>query len=110
MHTQEKRAFKNQLYEQFARIGKALSSSHRLELLERDVTKLTEELDQRRQSFAAGRRSLQGQPVAEARAAVSLGLAREAVDDILLPSPANLLGREGIHLAQLLAELLEAPT
>jgi rhodanese-related sulfurtransferase/DNA-binding transcriptional ArsR family regulator len=31
---QDKRAFKNQLYEQFARIGKALSSAHRLELLE----------------------------------------------------------------------------
>ena len=34
MDKQQKRAFKNQLYEQFARIGKALSSSHRLELLE----------------------------------------------------------------------------
>jgi rhodanese-related sulfurtransferase/predicted transcriptional regulator len=34
MKTQDKRAFKNQLYEQFARIGKALSSPHRLELLE----------------------------------------------------------------------------
>ncbi len=30
----DKRAFKNQLYDQFARIGKALSSAHRLELLE----------------------------------------------------------------------------
>lgn len=30
----DKRVFKNQLYEQFARIGKALSSAHRLELLE----------------------------------------------------------------------------
>jgi rhodanese-related sulfurtransferase/DNA-binding transcriptional ArsR family regulator len=34
MDKQDKRAFKNQLYEQFARIGKALSSPHRLELLE----------------------------------------------------------------------------
>ena len=34
MEKQDKRAFKNQLYEQFARIGKALSSAHRLELLE----------------------------------------------------------------------------
>ena len=34
MKSQDKRAFKNQLYEQFARIGKALSSAHRLELLE----------------------------------------------------------------------------
>jgi rhodanese-related sulfurtransferase/DNA-binding transcriptional ArsR family regulator len=30
----DKRAFKNALYEQFARIGKALSNAHRLELLE----------------------------------------------------------------------------
>jgi rhodanese-related sulfurtransferase len=34
MDKQDKRAFKNQLYEQFARIGKALASAHRLELLE----------------------------------------------------------------------------
>jgi rhodanese-related sulfurtransferase len=34
INKQDKRAFKNQLYEQFARIGKALSSAHRLELLE----------------------------------------------------------------------------
>jgi rhodanese-related sulfurtransferase/DNA-binding transcriptional ArsR family regulator len=34
MDKQEKRTFKNVLYEQFARIGKALSNGHRLELLE----------------------------------------------------------------------------
>ena len=34
MQTEEKRAFKNQLYEQFARLGKALASPHRLELLD----------------------------------------------------------------------------
>ena len=34
MDTQTKRSFKNLLYEQFARIGKALSNGHRLELLE----------------------------------------------------------------------------
>jgi rhodanese-related sulfurtransferase len=34
MQQTEKRAFKDQLYEQFARIGKALASPHRLELLE----------------------------------------------------------------------------
>lgn len=34
MDTGTKRAFKNVLYEQFARIGKALSNGHRLELLE----------------------------------------------------------------------------
>jgi rhodanese-related sulfurtransferase len=46
----EKRAFKNELYQQFARVGKALSSPHRIELLdllaqgERTVESLTEEL------------------------------------------------------------------
>jgi rhodanese-related sulfurtransferase len=34
MQTGEKRIFKNQLYEQFARIGKALANPHRLELLD----------------------------------------------------------------------------
>jgi rhodanese-related sulfurtransferase/DNA-binding transcriptional ArsR family regulator len=34
MDSTEKRAFKDQLYEQFARIGKALASPHRLELLD----------------------------------------------------------------------------
>lgn len=34
MKAREKRAFKDQLYEQFARIGKALANPHRLELLE----------------------------------------------------------------------------
>ncbi len=34
MQTAEKRAFKNQLYEQFARLGKALAGPHRLELLD----------------------------------------------------------------------------
>src|SRR5579859_1552241 len=49
MNTNEKRIFKDQLYEQFARIGKALASPHRLELLdvlaqcERAVEALAEE-------------------------------------------------------------------
>ncbi len=49
MEQTEKRAFKDQLYEQFARIGKALANPHRLELLdvlaqcERTVEALAEE-------------------------------------------------------------------
>src|SRR5438552_8622986 len=49
MKADEKRAFKNLLYEQFARIGKALSGAHRLELLdvlaqgERSVETLAQE-------------------------------------------------------------------
>lgn len=34
MNVIDKRSFKNQLYEQFARVGKALASAHRLELLD----------------------------------------------------------------------------
>jgi rhodanese-related sulfurtransferase len=34
MKTDAKRTFKNRLYEQFARLGKALSNGHRLELIE----------------------------------------------------------------------------
>jgi DNA-binding transcriptional ArsR family regulator len=46
----DKRAFKNALYQQFARIGKALSSPHRIEMMEllaqreRTVESLAEEL------------------------------------------------------------------
>src|SRR5689334_5291019 len=49
MKTDEKRRFKTLLYEQFARMGKALASPHRLELLdvlsqgERTVEALAEE-------------------------------------------------------------------
>ena len=34
MKTTVKRSFKNQLYDHFARIGKALANGHRLEILE----------------------------------------------------------------------------
>jgi rhodanese-related sulfurtransferase len=49
MDTETKRAFKDQLYEQFARVGKALANGHRLEILdllaqgERGVEELAEE-------------------------------------------------------------------
>jgi tetratricopeptide (TPR) repeat protein len=87
----------------------AEESAHRLELLERDVVKVEEMVDQRRQVFAARARTLQGQRAAEASAAAGIGLARQAVDDILLPSPADLLGRDGIKLElTLLVSLGEA--
>lgn len=52
MHPEEKRRFKNRLYEQFASIGKALANPHRLELLdvlaqgERTVETLAQETGQ----------------------------------------------------------------
>ena len=48
----DKRSFKNELYQQFARVGKALSSPHRIEMMEllaqreRTVESLAEELNQ----------------------------------------------------------------
>ncbi len=51
MNHAQKRTFKNQLYSQFARLGKALSNNHRLELLEllaqgeRSVENLARETD-----------------------------------------------------------------
>src|SRR5258708_13917424 len=51
MQKQAKRQFKNQLFEQFARMGRALSNAHRLELLdvlaqgERSVEQLAAETD-----------------------------------------------------------------
>ncbi len=51
MEHAKKRQFKNQLYTQFARLGKALSNNHRLELLEllaqgeRSVENLAREID-----------------------------------------------------------------
>ena len=51
MNQTEKRAFKNQLYSQFASLGKALANNHRLELLEllaqgeRSVENLARETD-----------------------------------------------------------------
>src|SRR5436305_1006060 len=51
MQKQTKRLFKNQLFDQFARIGRALSSAHRIELLdllaqgERSVEQLAAEAD-----------------------------------------------------------------
>src|SRR5215469_14040810 len=52
MQREEKRQFKNRLYEQFASIGKALANPHRLELLdvlaqgERTVETLAQETGQ----------------------------------------------------------------
>jgi hypothetical protein len=72
--------------------------AHRVELLERDVAKLEEALRNRRGKYEAAARSLQGKRVEQAQAALYLGLARHAADDILLPYPADLLGPYGIKL------------
>jgi hypothetical protein len=72
--------------------------AHRLTLLERDTAKLEEMIEASRDRYAAAARSLQGKRFELARAALKLGLARQAADDILLPYPADLLGLDGIKL------------
>jgi hypothetical protein len=71
---------------------------HRLELLDRDVAKMEEDVKKRRDKFAATSRALEGKRVEQARVALQLGLARQAADDILLQYPADLLGLPGIKL------------
>lgn len=71
---------------------------HRLELLERDVSKIEEMVRERSEALASGSSALQGDRVRQARAALGLGLARQAADDVLLTTPAALLGAEGIKL------------
>ena len=85
MKTQDKRAFKNQLYEQFARIGKALANPHRLELLdvlaqgERSVEELAQEI---------------GVPVANASQHLQVLRAAQLVD----------VRREGVYIYYRLAD------
>jgi hypothetical protein len=70
----------------------------RLEVLDKDTAKLADEVQARRKAYDAAAASFQGDRVAKARAALRLGLARVAADEVLLPSPADLLGAPGIKL------------
>jgi hypothetical protein len=70
----------------------------RLELLEKDTAKLEELVEDRRQKFAAAARQLQGQRPAQANLALRLGLTRQALEEQLMPTPAELLGPPGIRL------------
>jgi tetratricopeptide (TPR) repeat protein len=70
----------------------------RMQLLDRDTSLLEEQVQKGEQIFAGGSRTLQGNRLAEAAMALNLGLVRKAVDEILLPSPADLLGPAGIKL------------
>jgi hypothetical protein len=70
----------------------------RLERLENDTAKLEAIVDDRRQKFAAAAPRLQGDKVAQATLALRMGLARQAVEESLLPTPAALLNAPGIKL------------
>jgi hypothetical protein len=70
----------------------------RLEALEKDTAKLVDLVEDRRKKYASGARALQGDRLAQAGMALRLGLARQATDEVLLPTPADLLGAAGIKL------------
>jgi hypothetical protein len=72
--------------------------SYRLGLLEHDFEKLDKYVRDRRQEFASASPSLGGERLRQADLALKMGLARQAVDDILLPCPADLLGAPGIRM------------
>jgi hypothetical protein len=72
--------------------------AYRRELLEADMGKGEDLVHKRRQAYAAGSRALQGERLRQARLALQHGLARQALDDILLPAPADLLGPPGMTL------------
>jgi hypothetical protein len=70
----------------------------RLELLEKDSAKLVELVQDRRKKYASGSPALQGDRLAQAGMALTLGLARQATEEVLLPAPADLLGGNGMRL------------
>jgi hypothetical protein len=72
--------------------------AYRLESLEKDTAKLEDMVAERRQKYTGGARAFQGERLPQANLALGLGLARLAADDILLSSPAGVLGMPGIKL------------
>jgi tetratricopeptide (TPR) repeat protein len=72
--------------------------AYRMEYLEKDTAKLVDLVQDRRKKYASGSHSFPGDHQAQARLALKLGLPRKAVEEILLPSPADLLGAAGIRM------------
>jgi hypothetical protein len=81
------------------RLGEtAEEQADRLEFLEKDTAKLVEMVQDGRLKYASASSTLQGGKLAQAGLALRLGLARKAVEEILLPTPADVLGVPGIKL------------
>jgi rhodanese-related sulfurtransferase/DNA-binding transcriptional ArsR family regulator len=85
----DKRSFKNELYRQFARVGKALSSPHRIEMMEllaqreRTVESLAEELGQTMGNASAHLQVLREARLVEARKE-GLYVHYRVADDVVL--------------------------
>jgi hypothetical protein len=72
--------------------------TYRIELLDKDLAKLVKLVQNKSKEFDSASHSVQGDRVAQARMALELGLPRRAVEEVLLSSPADLLGAPGIRL------------
>jgi hypothetical protein len=72
--------------------------AHRRQFVEADTAKLEKLVGERRQSYAAASPRLQGERVPQALLALRHGLARQALEEVLLPSPADVLGAAGMKL------------
>jgi hypothetical protein len=75
----------------------AAQQADRLEALEKDVSKSEDSLRVRRKVYASAVPTLHGDRLGQAALALKFGLARQALDEILLPAPADLLGPPGIR-------------
>jgi hypothetical protein len=72
--------------------------ANRRELQAAYTAKLEEVVEHQRDAYAIGSRRLQGERLPQARLALKQGLARQALEDVLLPCPADLLGAAGMEL------------
>jgi hypothetical protein len=59
---------------------------------------MVEMVQDRRRAYGAGSRTLQGARLEQAALALRLGLAKQGAEEVLLPTPADLLGANGIKL------------
>jgi hypothetical protein len=72
--------------------------SLRMEAMQKDEAKLVKMVEDGRKAYANSPRSPQGDRVAQARFALNQGLVRTALEEVLMSSPADLLGAPGIQL------------
>jgi tetratricopeptide (TPR) repeat protein len=78
--------------------GSTEEAAVQLEVLDKDLAKLEEQVQDLRKKYAANSPSLQGDRRAQAEMALKMGLPRLAAEEILLPTDANVLGAPGIRL------------
>jgi tetratricopeptide (TPR) repeat protein len=73
--------------------------AYRIELFDKNTAKLVALVEANRKQFADSARSFQGDRIAQARQALRRwGLGKQAVDEILMTTPADVLAGDGIRL------------